>query len=248
MRETVMTDGPISIIMPAYNAAGHIRDVFERIPGELWGRLRTLWVINDGSVDNTGKMINEFALKNSAIRPVHFDRNRGYGAALKTGLSLCKDDGCSAAACLHADGQYPPELICRAADIMTQKSMDILQGSRIASGTALSGGMPLYKFAANRALTFMENIVFGLRLSDYHSGMLLYGRKALESLPFGLLSDSFDFDVEVIACARARGLAIGEFPIPTHYGTEFSHVRSIPYGLRVVNTMRKYVMGRYGEQ
>jgi len=240
-----MTDSPISIIMPAYNAAAHIAAVFNRIPVELWKRLRTVWIINDGSLDNTAACMSELAVQYPVIRPVHFDRNRGYGAALKAGLSLCKEEGCSAAVCLHADCQYPPEVICKGVDLMAEKNIDLLQGSRIASGTARAGGMPLYKFAANRMLTFCENKVFGLRLSDFHSGMLFYGRKALDTIPFGRLSNSFDFDVEVIACARARGLAIGEFPIPTYYGTEISHVRSIPYGLRVVNAMRKYLMGRY---
>jgi hypothetical protein len=147
--------------------------------------------------------------------------------------------------CLHADGQYAPEIIPDALSAMRSRLLDIMQGSRIASKTALSGGMPLYKFLANRALTFFENRVLKLSLTDYHSGMLFYARRALETLPFDTFSDSFDFDVEVIASARARGLSIGEIPVPTHYGTEISHVRSISYGVRVLDIMRKYAMGRY---
>ena len=114
------------------------------------------------------------------------------------------------------------------------RGIDVLQGSRIASGTALSGGMPVYKYVSNRILTFFENIVFSLSMTDYHSGMLLYSRQALDSLPFGALSSSFDFDLEVIAVARSRGLSIAELPIPTRYAGEISHVNVYSYGLRVL--------------
>jgi hypothetical protein len=128
---------------------------------------------------------------------------------------------------------------------MAGNAIDILQGSRIASGTALSGGMPVYKYIANRVLTFFENRVFGLSMSDYHSGMLLYSRTALAKLPFDRLSDSFDFDLEVIASGRAAGLHIAEQPIPTRYAGEVSHLNPITYGLRVVGVMLKYLVGRY---
>ncbi len=238
----------VSIVMPAYNAQEHIEKVIARIPAPLWLSIAFIYILDDGSIDSTGTIADGLARKNDRIRVDHFGRNRGYGAAVKRGLALCRDDGCLFAVCLHADGQYPPEAIPGALEAMLSTSIDIMQGSRIASGTALSGGMPLYKFLANRLLTFIENRAFGLSLTDYHSGMLFYSRKALESLPFQRLSDSFDFDVEAIACARAVGLTIGEMPIPTHYGTEISHVRSIDYGLRVCNVMRKFLMGRYSKQ
>jgi glycosyltransferase involved in cell wall biosynthesis len=239
------TPRTVSIIMPAYNAQEHIRGVFERIPTRLWPAIVNAWVIDDGSIDETSTVLASLASANAKIRPLRFDRNSGYGAALKKGLSLCRDDGCMIAVCLHADGQYPPEIIPGAIDSMLSRSLDIMQGSRIASGTALSGGMPLYKFMANRALTFLENRVFRLSLTDFHSGMLFYSRRALATLPFDRFSDSFDFDVEVIAAARANNLAIGEIAIPTHYGTEISHVRSIPYGIRVLDAIIKYKQGRY---
>jgi glycosyltransferase involved in cell wall biosynthesis len=236
---------PVSIIMPAYNAGAHIEGVFKRIPAQLWPGIANVWVIDDGSIDKTGAIANALAIANRKIKPIHFDCNKGYGVALKKGLSLCKNDGCTIALCLHADGQYPPEIIPGAIEKMRSRVLDIMQGSRIASGTALTGGMPLYKFVANRTLTFFENLVFHLTMTDYHSGMLFFSRRALETLPFESFSDSYDFDVEAIAAARANGLSIGEIPIPTHYGSEISHVRSIPYGFRIVRVMRKYLMGRY---
>lgn len=235
----------ISLVMPAYNAQNHIEEVFKRFPDRIWDDLVNCWVVNDGSIDRTGELIEKISQVNPKVKPIHFEKNRGYGAAVGEGLLRCKNDPCGTAVCLHADGQYPPEILPGALETMRLKSYDIMQGSRIASGTALSGGMPLYKYGANRALTFFENIVFGLSMSDYHSGMLFYSRKALDTLPFEKFSVSFDFDVEIIACSRVKGLSIGEIPIPTHYGDEISHVHSIAYGFRVLNVMKKYLLGGY---
>jgi glycosyltransferase involved in cell wall biosynthesis len=238
-------DPHVSIIMPAYNAQEHLAATIDRIPSRLWSMINVLWIINDGSTDSTAAVADALAKKHEKIRPIHCYPNRGYGAVMKKGLDLCKGDGCMVAVCLHSDGQYSPEAIGEGLLSMRNRKLDVMQGSRIASGTALSGGMPLYKFIANRALTFLENMVYGLSLTDYHSGMLFYGRTALDTLPFKRFSDSFDFDVEVIACCRALDLSVGEMPVPTHYGTEVSHVRSIRYGLRVVKVMIKYLLRRY---
>lgn len=231
--------------MPAFNAARHLEGVIGRIPHELWQNIVHVWVVNDGSHDCTIAVIDQLCGSNPKIRPVHFSWNRGYGKAVREGLARCKEDGCDVAVCLHADGQYPPEAISSMVEKMAADGTDIMQGSRIASGTALSGGMPVYKYIANRTLTFFENIVFGLSLSDYHSGMLLYSRKALDTLPFESLSASFDFDLEVIALARGRGLAITEMPIPTRYAKEKSYLNPVSYGVRVLGVMTKYLAGRY---
>ena len=146
-------DASISLVIPAYNAAAHIRPVIDRIPRPLWRRLRTVWIINDGSTDGTDAVIEALSRRNEAVHPVHFPENRGYGAAVRQGLTHCRDDGCDFAACLHADGQYPPEAVIRFVDAMAEGGIDLMQGSRLASGTALSGGMPMYKYLAGRALT-----------------------------------------------------------------------------------------------
>lgn len=244
---TVEKEGsrPIAVFVPAFNAAAHLPSVISRIPEDVWERIKVVWVINDGSTDATGETAREEARKNPLIRVVDCAHNRGYGSAVRKGLQLCGEEGCGMAVCLHADGQYPPEYIPRFADLILSGSLDLVQGSRIASRTALSGGMPLYKYVANRVLTFCENVVFGLRMTDYHSGYLGYGRRTLEQVPFGRLSTSFDFDLEVIACARARGLKIGEIPIPTRYADEHSHLNPVTYGLRVLGVMIKYARGGY---
>lgn len=236
---------PISIFIPAYNAARHIENVIERIPLTLWNDIASVWIVDDGSKDNTWEAITRLSERIKKIKAVRFVNNRGYGAAAKHALSLCMNDKCEIAVCLHADGQYPPEYIPILVEKMRCERHDILQGSRIASGTALSGGMPLYKFLANRSLTFFENMLFRLNMSDYHSGFLFYSRRAIEKIPFTLLSESFDFDVEAIVCAKILGLRIGESPIPTRYADEVSYLNPTVYGFRILGVMRKYLMGTY---
>lgn len=237
--------GRLCIFVPAYNVAGHVESVIERVPDAVWERVVRCWIIDDGSRDATAEAIDRIAGRNRAVEPVHFDTNRGYGAVVREGLRRSRGAGADIAVCLHGDGQYPPESIPELTEAMASERYDILQGSRIASGTALRGGMPLYKFVAGKVLTFFENIVFGLAMTDYHSGYLLYSREALERIPFDRLSGSFDFDLEVIACARARGMKVGERPIPTRYAGEVSNLNPIAYGFRVLGVMAKYCMGRY---
>jgi hypothetical protein len=128
---------------------------------------------------------------------------------------------------------------------MEKTGLDLLQGSRIASGTALSGGMPLYKYIAGRILSALENRIFGLALTDYHSGFLVYGRRIFTTVKFEGLSSSFDFDLEMIASARAAGLAIGEIPIPTRYADEKSYLNPVAYGFRVLGVIVRFLLGRY---
>jgi glycosyltransferase involved in cell wall biosynthesis len=239
------TDISLSLFMPAYNAARHIESTIGRIPSAVWDRLISLWVIDDGSTDGTGAMVETLSRTNRKIHRIGFERNRGYGTAVKEGLTRCREENAAVAVCLHADGQYAPEIIPDAVEKMLRGGIDLLQGSRIASGTALSGGMPLYKYIANRILTTLENSVYRLHLTDYHSGYLFYSRNALNILPTDQFSNSFDFDVEVIAAARARGLTIDEIAVPTRYADEISHVRSIGYGIRVLRVMVNYLCRRY---
>lgn len=233
------------MFVPAYNAAGHLGELFARIPASAWEMIRVVWVINDGSRDQTGAVARKIAAGNNAVKVWEFERNQGYGTVVRKGIALCQDASCEIALCLHADGQYPPEDIPRFAEHMRSSGLDILQGSRLASGTALSGGMPLYKYVAGRILTAIENATFGLRMTDYHSGYLCYSTRAMLAIPFNRLSASFDFDLEVIASARARGLKVGELPIPTRYAGERSYLNPLTYGLRVLRVVARYAAGRY---
>jgi glycosyltransferase involved in cell wall biosynthesis len=179
------------------------------------------------------------------IQVVTQPENRGYGAAVRKGLRLSLETDADYVVCLHADGQYPPEKLPEFVPYMAEQGVDVLQGSRHAHGTAREGGMPVYKVLAGHILTWLENKTFGLQMTDYHSGFMLYSRKAVETIPFEELSTYFDFDLEVIASARARGLVVGEQGIPTLYGDEESHLNPIWYGLRCLRVMLRYRMGRY---
>jgi glycosyltransferase involved in cell wall biosynthesis len=233
-------------IVPAYNAARHLADVIGRIvatrPPDL---LRTV-IVDDGSSDDTIRVAQDLAKTTPGIEVVIRPRNGGYGAAMKTGLEVAHALGADRAASVHADGQYSPEALSSLLAALDERRLDLLQGSRIAGGQARAGGMPLYKLAGNWVLGKLERRILGLPMTDFHSGYLVYGRRALAEIPFAQLSDSFDFDLEVIAAARARGLAVGEAPIPTHYGDEISHLNPMTYGLRVLRVLWRFKRGSYG--
>src|SRR5258707_8761335 len=233
------------VVVPAYNAARHVRGVLARVLAVPDLELAGVVVVDDGSADSTRSEVAALAANDPRVELVVRPTNGGYGAAMKDGLEAARRSKPDFVACVHADGQYSPEALPSLLSEMRRRQLDLLQGSRIASGTALRGGLPLYKYVANAALNLVENRTLELAMTDYHSGYILYGSRALASVPFRALSDSFDFDLEVIASGRARGLSVGEAPVPTHYGDETSHLNPITYGLRVLRVMWRYRRGRY---
>ena len=234
--------------MPAYQAGRHVARVLRRVLAVPGLELRRIVVVNDGSTDDTRARVASITDPRVPIELVDRPRNGGYGAAMKDGLAAARRSDPEIVACVHADGQYGPEALPGLIANLRARSLDLVQGSRVASGTALSGGMPLYKYLANAALNRIENWTLELGMTDYHSGYLVYGRRVLCAVPFDALSDSFDFDLEVIASARARGLEVGESPVPTHYGDEVSHLNPVSYGLRVLRVMWQYRRGAYGRR
>jgi glycosyltransferase involved in cell wall biosynthesis len=234
-----------AIFIPAYNAAKTLPSVIERIPEAFWPSVAKVFIINDGSADDTDAVGQRLAKENPKIQVVTQPDNQGYGAAVRKGLAHCLATEAGYLVCLHADGQYPPEKLPDFVPYMAEHGVDVLQGSRHAGGTAREGGMPVYKVVAGRILTWMENKAFGLDMTDYHSGFMLYSRRAAETIPFDELSSYFDFDLEVIASAQSRGLRVDELGIPTLYGDEESHLNPIWYGLRCLRVMVRYRLGRY---
>jgi glycosyltransferase involved in cell wall biosynthesis len=237
--------GGVVAVIPAFNAERHLAGVLDRIASVRELTIARVLVVDDGSRDRTRQVALASAERGLPVELIARPTNGGYGAAMKTGLARARESDPDLVVCIHADGQYSPEALPSLVRAMGGRGLDLLQGSRIASGTALSGGMPLYKYAANAVLNRIENRTLKLAMTDYHSGYLLYGKRALDAVPFERLSDSFDFDLEVIAAACARGLAVGEAPVPTHYGTETSHLNPVTYGLRVLRVMWNYRRGRY---
>jgi len=233
------------VVVPAYNAARHLPGVVARIVGQPAPGLDRIIIVDDGSTDDTAAIADALAATTPSLQLVRRPRNGGYGAAMKDGLAAARAAGADHVATIHADGQYSPEALAALLAALQQRGLDLLQGSRIAGGGARSGGMPLYKIAGNWALNKLERRVLGVPLTDFHSGYLLYGPRALAELPFARLSDSFDFDLEAIAAARARGLAVGEAPIPTHYGDEISYLNPVTYGMRVLRVLWRFKRGDY---
>lgn len=233
------------VIVPAYQAQSTLRETILRIPAGDWEHIRCLAIVEDGSRDRTREISLALAAEFPAIRVLPNGRNLGYGPTVKRGLEEARRSGCEVAAVLHADGQYPPERMVEFAELCVQRKLSLLQGSRHRSGTARQGGMPLYKIVAGKLLVALENRTFGLSLTDYHSGYLFHHRTALDRIPYGALGDSFDFDLQAIACARGLGLSVGEEAIATRYAGEESHLNPVTYGLRVLKVLWRYRMGYF---
>lgn len=231
--------------MPAYNAGKTVEKVFDRIPVEARRRIARYVVVDDGSRDDTLLALERISRRFPNVEILRHETNRGYGAAEKTLLDHALEHQADAAILLHSDGQYAPEKIPELLEPLDRDEADLVQGSRMLGGGALEGGMPLYKYLANKGLTAIENLGFGMRLAEYHSGYMVYSRKMIASVPFHRLSDSFDFDLEMIISARILGLRITEIAIPTRYGDEVSHLNPVKYGFEVLNAVRKYRNGHY---
>jgi glycosyltransferase involved in cell wall biosynthesis len=235
----------VFVLMPAYNAGATVEKVFARVPDAARERIRRYVAVNDGSKDDTADALGRVGAAFPTLTVLTHPVNRGYGEAIKTLLGYALKEGAGAGIVLHADGQYSPEKIPEILDVFDRDAADIVQGSRMLGGGALKGGMPFYKFVANKSLTALENWAFGLHLAEYHSGYMAYSRKALEQIPFERLSASFDIDLEIIVLARVKGLRFAEIAIPTIYAGEKSHLHPIKYGLDVLSVVRGYRRGKY---
>lgn len=237
----------IIVVMPAYNAEKQIASVFERISASVWAKIAMVIVINDGSTDATRKKLKDIIeIRGDKVTVVDKAKNEGYARAQKDGFKKALGLGADIVVLLHSDGQYAPEIMPRLLDPLEHGEADIVQGSRmISKKEALRGGMPIYKFIANVFLSTLENWVYGLNFAEYHSGYMLYSRKALEIVPYQSFSDTFHFDGEMLFVSAKKGLRVKEISIPTLYANEKSHVKPIQYGFQVLGIMIKYLLGKY---
>lgn len=231
--------------MPAYNAEDKIKEVFERIPKEFLPKISEFLVINDGSKDNTLAIINSLKNEYNNLIIINKQPNEGYARAQKTGFKLALEYDADIVILLHSDGQYAPEEMPKLVQPLLDETADIVQGSRILGGGALKGGMPFYKYIANVILSKLENICFGMKLGEYHSGYMLYSKKALQTIPFEKLSDTFHIDGEMLFVGNDYGLRIKEIGIPTCYAEETSSLKPIRYGFDVLKIMLNYKLGKY---
>jgi glycosyltransferase involved in cell wall biosynthesis len=235
-----------AIVIPSYRAEKTLPSVLSRIPAAFWNEGVAI-IVNDKSPDNTGEVAKELKSRWPGLDVVHHEVNQGYGGAQKTGLKRGLNLGANVFAVVHADGQYAPEVVLELMQPIIEGKAQIVQGSRMIGGGALRGGMPYGRYIANRILTFLENIVFGTRMAEFHSGYMLYSRQLLERVPFEQLQNNYNFDAEMILLAHLLGMECAQIPIPTRYDNEVSSLDPIPYGLNVLKMMARHLGGHYRE-
>ena len=225
----MLNNQSITVVMPAYRAAKTLEYTWLATPHDV---VDEVLLVDDASDDETVAIAERLGIK---IRRHPF--NLGYGANQKTCYSDALEQGADIIIMLHPDYQYEPRLATAMAAMISSGVYDMVIGSRILGGGALKGGMPLWKYVANRVLTAFENLMLGAKLSEYHTGYRAYSRQLLLSIPWQQNSDDFIFDNEFLAQAIIGGHRIGEISVPTKYFPEASSInfsRSVRYGLGVL--------------
>lgn len=232
--------GKTIAVMPAYNAAATIERTVADIPP---GSVDQIILVDDCSRDNTVEVAQRLGL--TVIR---HEKNLGYGGNQKTCYRHALDAGADYVVMIHPDYQYDSRVIPVAVEIIRLGICDMVMGSRIRTrAEALAGGMPKYKYVANRALTFLENVLLGQNLGDFHSGFRAYRREVLETVPYERNSNDFVFDSQFLAQAVYFGFKLGDIPVPVRYFDEASSInfrRSVSYGLSTLGVLGSYWMNR----
>ena len=230
----------IAVVMPAYNAAQTLEKTVRGLPDVVDIRI----LVDDCSKDETAALSEKLGVHTF----VH-DANYGYGRNQQTCYREALAAGADVVVMVHPDYQYTPALVAAIAGMVSSGVYEMALGSRILGTGALKGGMPLYKYVANRILTGLQNLFLGVKLSEYHTGFRAFSRRLLLTLPLLENSDDFVFDNQMIAQAIAFGFQIGEISCPTRYAEEASSInfkRSVQYGLGVLATTASFVAHRMG--
>jgi glycosyltransferase involved in cell wall biosynthesis len=231
----------IAVVLPAYNASRTLARTVDEIPREL---VDDIILTDDASRDDTASISRQLG-----IATIRHDANRGYGGNQKTCYAAALARGADVVVMLHPDYQYTPQLVPAMASMIAWGQYDCVFGSRILGGGALRGGMPLYKYVSNRALTFAENVVTGQKMSEYHTGYRAWSREVLERLPLLRCSDDFVFDNQMLMQAIYFGFRVAEISCPTKYFEEASSInfrRSVVYGVGVLRTAAEYRLKKLG--
>jgi len=226
----------IGILIVAYNAEATLESVLSRIPSHFIPSISVVLICDDASQDNTFTVSQRAQVERVElpIQLIRQPKNLGYGGNQKAGYRWMIDNGIDIVVLLHGDGQYAPELLPEMVAPITSGRADVVFGSRMMTpGAALKGGMPKYKFVGNKILTFWQNRMAQVRLSEWHSGYRAYSTNALSLTAFESNADYFDFDTEIILQMIEAKQRIVEIPIPTFYGDELSRVNGMKYGWRV---------------
>jgi len=232
----------ILIFIPAYNVEKKIYSVISRIPKNIFSDNSIhLLIINDFSSDDTSIEIEKIKKNFSYKVTVHNTKNNlGYGGVQKYAFNYAIKNSYDYLIMLHGDGQYAPEDLPKFIKNFEDQNLDAVFGSRMKSyRSALKGGMPFYKFLGNIGLTLIQNIILGSKISEFHSGYRSFKVNSLKLIKFNDKADYYHFDTEIIIELLKKKLNILEIFIPTHYGDEVSHLKSIPYGLKVLSSTIK---------
>ena len=219
----------VVVVLPAYNAAKTLKATVSGVPP---GFVDEFILVDDASQDETEALSRELGLTT-----IRHPKNRGYGGNQKSCYAAALASGADVIVMLHPDYQYSPKLVPALAWLVASGEYDVALGSRILGGTALRGGMPLYKYVSTRALTFLQNLATGAKLSEYHTGFRAFSRAVLEAVPWQENSDDFVFDNQILNQILAEGFRIGEISCPAKYFEDASSInfsRSVTYGLGVV--------------
>jgi glycosyltransferase involved in cell wall biosynthesis len=232
----------VVVVLPAYNAEKTLEATYAEIPGDI---VDDIILVDDASSDNTVEKAREIGIKHV----IKHDRNRGYGGNQKTCYRKAMELGADIVIMLHPDYQYTPRLISAMASIIAFDVYPVVLGSRILGKGALKGGMPLYKYFANRFLTFAQNMLMRQKLSEYHTGYRAFSREVLTKINFVVNSDDFVFDNQMLSQIFYAGFQIAEITCPTKYFKEASSInfkRSTTYGLGVLKVSLGYMLQKLG--
>jgi glycosyltransferase involved in cell wall biosynthesis len=230
------------VIMPAYNAGKTLESTYREIPFDI---VDDVILVDDASSDNTVEVARSLGIKHI----IAHKKNRGYGGNQKTSYKKALELGADIIIMVHPDYQYTPLLIPAMANLLASGVYSVVMGSRILGNGALKGGMPLYKYFSNRALTFIQNLLMGQKLSEYHTGYRAFTKEVLQKINFEANSDDFVFDNQMLSQIFYAGFEIAEITCPTKYFDEASSInfkRSMKYGLGVLVTSCKYRFQKWG--
>ena len=236
-------DKKVIVVMPAYNAAQTLKMTYEEVMAQ--GIVDLVILVDDASRDETSAIAK--SLPHTRVH-VH-EKNCGYGANQKTCYRMALKEGGHIIIMVHPDYQYTPKLIPAMASMIGSGLYHCVLGSRILGGHAVRGGMPLWKYIANRCLTFVENVFLGAKLSEYHTGYRAFSRQLLERLPIEVNSDDFVFDNQMLAQIIWFGDTIAEISCPTKYFAEASSInfrRSVKYGMGCLATAMSFRLSKMG--
>jgi len=228
----------IVIVLPAYNAALTLEKTYKEIPFDI---VDDVVLVDDCSKDNTSELARSLGIRHV----IRHEKNRGYGGNQKTCYAKALELNADVVVMLHPDYQYTPKLVYAMVSLISYELYPVVFGSRILGKGALKGGMPIYKYVANRFLTFAQNTLMNQKLSEYHTGFRAFSSEVLKALNFTLNSDDFIFDNQMIAQIFNKGFEIAEITCPTKYFEEASSInfkRSSIYGLGVLNVSFRYFL------